>query len=223
MTPSPTPRHGPGPARTKREIRHEARRTRAALARSVDPGAGFAIAEAVLRFVPDGAEERLRIAVYESLPDEPPTGPLIAALLSAGHEVIVPIVLDDFSLEWTYAAEGTVGDRATVARLPKDAPPSADGRPWLGADALSTCDLIVTPGLTVDPHGTRLGQGGGCYDRALRHRDPATPVITLLHEGEQTEAALPREAHDSPVDGFVTTSGRVVRTAPPSRPAQPAG
>ncbi|MDV3221882.1 5-formyltetrahydrofolate cyclo-ligase [Intrasporangium sp.] len=204
------------PVRPKREIRHAARRRRTELARSTDlAAAGAAIADAVLRFVPESDDERLRIAVYESLPEEPPTGPLIAALLSAGHEVIVPIVLDDFSLEWTYAAEGTTGDEATVTRLPKDAAPSGDGRPWLGVDALAGCDLIVTPGLSVDRHGTRLGQGAGCYDRALRHRDAGTPVITLLHEGEPSDTDLPREPHDALVDGYVTTSGQVVRTAPP--------
>ena len=204
------------PVGSKREIRQAARRRRAELAGSVDhASAGSAVAEAVLRFVPERDEERLRIAVYESLPDEPPTGPLIEALLSAGHEVIVPIVLDDFSLEWTYAAEGTTGDQATVTRLPKDATSSADGRLWLGVDALRGCDLIVTPGLSVDSHGTRIGQGGGCYDRALRHRDVGTPVVTLLHEGEQSDTDLPRETHDAIVDGYVTTSGRVVRTAPP--------
>jgi len=202
---------------SKREIRTQARRRRTELARTTDRAeAGEAIMRAVLRFVPDGSEERLRIAAYESLPNEPPTGPLISALLSAGHEVIVPIVLDDFSLQWTYAAEGTSGDDATVTRLPKDAAPSPDGREWLGVDALAGCDLVVTPGLSVDPHGTRLGQGGGCYDRALRYRDISAPVITLLHEGEQSEVDLPREAHDSLVDGFVTTFGRIVRTSDPA-------
>ena len=70
------------------------------------------IADAVLRFVPDPG----RVAVYESLPDEPPTGRLVEALLEAGHEVIVPVVLDDFTLEWRYAVPGTEGDHATVRR-----------------------------------------------------------------------------------------------------------
>lgn len=202
---------------SKRDVRARARRRRAQLVGTVDRAeAGEAIMRAVLRFVPDGSQEQLRVAAYESLPNEPPTGPLISALLSAGHEVIVPIVLDDFSLQWTYAAEGTSGDDATVTRLPKDATSTADGRHWLGVDALAGCDLVVTPGLSVDRHGTRLGQGGGCYDRALRYRDVSAPVITLLHEGEQSEVDLPREAHDSLVDGFVTTTGRIVRTADPA-------
>lgn len=176
-----------------------------------------ALAEAVLRFVPDPS----RVAVYESLPDEPPTGRLVEALLDAGHEVIVPVVLDDYSLQWRYAVRGASGDRATVSRPSRlrespdstvDTVDTADERSgWLGTDALATCDLVVTPGLSVDGHGTRLGQGGGCYDRALLHRDAVAPVITLLHEGEQSEADLPVDPHDVPVDGYVTTTGRVVR------------
>ena len=153
------------------------------------------------------------MAVYESLPDEPPTGRLVEALLAPGHEVIVPVVLDDFSLSggmpsrapWATAAPCAARATAGTRRTPHE----RDG--WLGIDALATCDLVVTPGLSVDRHGTRLGQGGGCYDRALLHRDPATPVVTLLHEGEQSDVDLPADAHDVPVDGYVTTTGRVVR------------
>jgi 5-formyltetrahydrofolate cyclo-ligase len=198
----------------KRDLRHAARERRARLAaelRAGAPGAGVAdaaeaIAETVLRFVPDAG----RVAVYESLPDEPPTGRLVERLLESGHEVIVPVVLDDFSLEWRYAVPGAVGDRGTVTRRPGAS--GADQRSeWLGVEALASCDLVVTPGLSVDRHGTRLGQGGGCYDRALRHRDPAAPVITLLHEGEASEDDLPADEHDLPVDAYVTTTGRLVR------------
>ena len=194
----------------KRDLRHAARARRRELAAAMDrDAAAAALAEAVLGFVPD----RARVAVYESLPDEPPTGRLVEALLAAGHEVIVPVVLDDFSLQWRYAVRGATGDRATVTRPSRPGGSSQAGPSdgWIGTDALASCDLVVTPGLTVDSHGTRLGQGGGCYDRALVHRDAAAPVITLLHEGEQSEADLPRDDHDVPVDGYVTTTGRVVR------------
>jgi 5-formyltetrahydrofolate cyclo-ligase len=191
----------------KRDLRHAARARRRVLAARLDrDAAAAAIAEALLRFVPDPS----RVAVYESLPDEPPTGRLVEALLASGHEVIVPVTLDDFSLEWRYAVSGASGDRATVTRL-RGEPAPAERAGWLGPDALETCDLVVTPGLSVDEHGTRLGQGGGCYDRALLHRNRAAPVVTLLHEGEQSPTDLPRDEHDVPVDGYVTTTGRVVR------------
>ncbi len=201
-----------GATASKRELRRLARERRAALAAALRDGGGLdaaaeAIAEAVLRFVPDPA----RVAVYESLPDEPPTGRLVERLLAAGHEVIVPVVLADLSLEWRYAAAGTAGDRGTVTRH-RGEPSPQERSAWLGTAALAGCDLIVTPGLSVDADGIRLGQGGGCYDRALVHRDPAAPVVTLLHEGELSETPLPHDEHDLPVDGVVTTSGRLVRT-----------
>jgi 5-formyltetrahydrofolate cyclo-ligase len=194
-------------ALTKREVRHAARARRRELAATMDRrAAGETIARTVLSLLTGPS----RVAAYESVPDEPPTGRLVEALLAAGHEVIVPVVLDDFSLQWRYAAAGTVGDRATVTR--RSAPPTeTEQAAWLGTDALAGCDLVITPGLSVDGHGTRLGQGGGCYDRALAHRRAGALVITLLHEGEQSAADLPRDDHDRPVDAYLTTSGRLVR------------
>jgi 5-formyltetrahydrofolate cyclo-ligase len=198
-----------GPVTAKADLRRAARARRARLAAAQDrEAAAEAIATTILRIVPPGA----RTAAYLSLPDEPPTGRLVDALLDAGHEVIVPITLGDFSLEWTYAAHGAVADAARVARgtVP-------EGTVVLGSEALAGCGLIVTPGLTVDARGARLGQGGGCYDRALRYRRPGTPVIALLHEGEESKELLPLEAHDELVDGYVTTTGRLVwlRGEPP--------
>lgn len=200
-------------AASKRDLRHAARARRREIAHRLDAeareSASAAIAAAVLKLVPEPG----RVAVYESLPDEPPTGLLVEALLAAGHEVVVPVVLDDYSLEWRYAVPGTSGDHATVRRPSHggQAPDAVDRQAWLGTDTLATCDLVVTPGLSVDRHGTRLGQGGGCYDRALVHRAASTPVLTLLHEGEQSDTDLPADGHDVPVDGYVTTTGRVVR------------
>ena len=209
--------------RTKREVRHTARARRRELAAAMDASgtrdiAGRRIADAVLALLArDGRSGPHRVAAYESLPSEPPTGPLVAALLAAGHEVIVPITLEDYSLQWTYAAHGTVGDQGTVTRG-APAPEVAT----LGLDALATCDLVITPGLTVDPRGVRLGQGGGCYDRALAHGDRAVPVVTLLYEGEASEGPLPADEHDRLVDAYLTTTGRYVpvRTAPGPRSAE---
>lgn len=199
---------------SKRDLRHAARARRRTIAAGLSDeqvvAAGEAIADAVLSLA--GRLSRpARVAAYESLPDEPPTGLLIERLLAAGHEVIVPVTLTDFSLQWRRAVAGTVGDRSTVTRGPGVAGSAMEAaEQWLGEDALSSAALVITPGLTVDRHGTRLGQGGGCYDRALRHRDPSTPVLTLLHEGEASEVDLPRDEHDRPVDGWVSTNGTVV-------------
>jgi 5-formyltetrahydrofolate cyclo-ligase len=196
-------------ATDKREVRHAARLRRRTIVAGLDPGAledaGAAVARAVLPLVPEGA----RVAVYESLPDEPPTGPLVESLLDAGHEVLVPVVMGDYALQWRHAVRGARADESVVRRMTGE-PTAAERAGWLGEGALATCRVVVTPGLSVDRHGTRLGQGGGCYDRALLHRAPGALVVTLLHEGEASETDLPRDVHDQPVDGWVTTAGRVV-------------
>ncbi|WP_347353558.1 5-formyltetrahydrofolate cyclo-ligase [Intrasporangium sp.] len=201
------------PVGAKSDLRRAARARRTRLAARLGTprdrdAAAVAIADAILGVVPAGA----RVAAYLSLPDEPPTGRLVDALLDAGHEVIVPITLTDFTLEWTYAAHGAVVD---VARVVRGTVPA--GTTVLGPGALRTCGLIVAPGLAVDACGGRLGQGGGCYDRALRHRRPGVPVLTLIHEGEASAEPLPLDPHDELVDGYVTTTGRLVwvRGGPP--------
>ena len=60
--------------------------------------------------------------------------------------------------------------------------PPTPRRP-LGPDAVALADLVLAPGLAVDRTGTRMGQGGGCYDKALPRRRPGTPVVVVLHPG----------------------------------------
>ena len=90
----------------------------------------------------------------------------------------------------------TVGTR-TVTELP-----------LLGRDAIAGCDLVLVPALLVDRSGTRLGKGGGCYDRALSRTTGLT--VALLHDHELVDV-LPAEPHDVRVDAVATPSLGVVR------------
>ena len=55
--------------------------------------------------------------------------------------------------------------------------------------------VILVPCLALDTYGTRLGYGGGFYDRFLAtHASELVTVGTLLSEFMHT--GLPREAHD---------------------------
>ena len=56
-----------------------------------------------------------------------------------------------------------------------------------------------------------MGQGGGCYDKALPRRSPGTAVVVLLHPGEllDPDGTLLREVHDQPVDAVLTADGLV--------------
>ena len=66
--------------------------------------------------------------------------------------------------------------------------------------------MVLVPGLAVSPTGERLGQGGGCYDRALARVPAGTPVAVVLYDDE-VGVAVPTDPHDLPV-GFALTGTR---------------
>ena len=137
-----------------------------------------------------------RVSCFIGVGSEPDTGPLIQRLTDRGIEVILPITLDDFSLDWAvYRGPDHLVDGRYDLREP-------DG-PRLGADALATVDVAVIPALAIDDAGRRLGQGAGCYDRALPHVRDHTPVLAVVYDDERLTQSLPEEAHDRGVDGVL--------------------
>jgi 5-formyltetrahydrofolate cyclo-ligase len=62
--------------------------------------------------------------------------------------------------------------------------------------------LFVVPGLAFDSAGTRLGRGGGHYDRALATY-PRGLRVALAAEA-QLSPDLPSDTWDQPVDAVVT-------------------
>jgi 5-formyltetrahydrofolate cyclo-ligase len=139
------------------------------------------------------------VAAYVSVGTEPGTGPLLDALLDLGRRVVVPLVLPDLDLDWAvYDGPETLA-RARRGLLEPTGPP-------LGREAVATADVVLTPGLAVDRTGMRLGQGGGCYDRALGRVPVGTFVCTLLYEDELLDE-VPGGDHDRRVTAVVTPTG----------------
>jgi 5-formyltetrahydrofolate cyclo-ligase len=142
------------------------------------------------------------VACYVSMGSEPGTRPLLDALRKGGVRVLLPVLLPDDDLDWA-AYEGV--EALAPARLGLLEPTG----PRLGVDAVCVADLVLLPGLAVDPAtGVRLGRGGGSYDRALsRIAAVAAParLVTLLFDGELV-VGLPAEPHDRAVDAVVTPS-----------------
>jgi 5-formyltetrahydrofolate cyclo-ligase len=142
------------------------------------------------------------VTAYASMPTEPDTGPLRVALRAAGIRVLLPIVLPGGVLEWAEdsgslrPSEGIGGDEPTGPRL--------------GAPAIGEADVVLTPALAVDTLGHRLGQGAGCYDRALPMAAPGVLVIAVANVTEVLDAAVepvPTEPHDRRVDAVATPRG----------------
>ena len=133
--------------------------------------------------------QQLCVAIYRSLPHEPPTEALAAMLHTRGVQVIVPETLPDLDLNWReLRADGSEGPR-------------------LGLEGIAAAHLILAPALAIDHTGTRLGQGGGCYDRALTRRRPAALVVAIVNDQEYAASALPYDKHDVRVDAVITPGG----------------
>lgn len=142
------------------------------------------------------------VAAYVSVGREPGTTVLLDALGEAGKRVILPVLLPDLDLDWAvYAGSASLGPAGYGLLEPTG--------PRLGVDAVATADVVLVPGLAVSDDGHRLGQGGGCYDRALARVPVGTFTCVLLHDGE-VGLAVPVEPHDRPVLAAVTPAGGVV-------------
>lgn len=139
------------------------------------------------------------VAAYLSVGTEPATGPLLDALAEASVEVLLPVLLPDGDLDWARAGDGVQPGPHGLLE---------PAGPRLGTGAVSRCTLVVVPALAVDRTGTRLGRGGGSYDRVLPRATGA--VVALLHDGEAV-AELPAEPHDVRVDALVTPARGLVR------------
>lgn len=153
------------------------------------------------------------LTAYVSIGAEPGTGLLLDALRDAGRRVLLPVVLPDLDLDWAvYGGPGSLAPARRGLLEPVG--------PRLGVDAVATADVVLVPGLAVSPEGFRLGQGGGCYDRALARVPAGTFTCVLLHDGE-AGLDVPVEPHDRAVAAAVTPSG-LTRFARPVTPPGPA-
>lgn len=133
-------------------------------------------------------------ALYASRAHEPDTRELIDELAARGWRILLPVLTGGVRWAvfggWTAVQTGWNG-----IVMPTTVP--------LPAEALADAELIVVPCLAVGRDGSRLGTGGGWYDRALPHHHAQARIIALARQDEVLDS-LPMLAHDIPVHGYVT-------------------
>jgi len=140
------------------------------------------------------------VAAYVPMTGEPGGGDLPDFLASLRHRVLLPVFRADFDLDWI-PYTGVLSEGA----LPGLREPAGVGTP----EAVTEAALLLVPALAVGADGTRLGRGGGSYDRALARVTPSTPVVALLDDGEFLDS-VPGEEHDRGVTGIITPGGGYV-------------
>ena len=178
------------PAGAKAELRRRFRRIRAAIPRdereSAEKAAAAALTAAIAAKCDIGA-----VAAYASVGDEFPTAGLIAICHEMGLAVCLPR-WDETSrrYRWAWFNEGAPLRKGPMS-IPE--PECADGPLPAGIG------LYLVPGLAFDAAGTRLGYGGGWYDRLLQEARPGATFLGLCFPAQLSDVPLPREVHDIPV------------------------
>jgi 5-formyltetrahydrofolate cyclo-ligase len=165
----------------KAELREELMAGRRARPAAELEEARAAIRARVLERVDSGC-----VAAFVPLRTEPGSDELLAELAARGVRVLVPLTQLDRDLDWAQWSPSGIG-------------------PPLGVAAVSSAGLVLVPALCVAWDGTRLGRGGGSYDRALRRVRSGVETAALVFDDE-VRPELPRADWDVPVSAAVTPS-----------------
>ena len=153
---------------------------------------GDRLAESFLATIPlaPGAT----VSGYWPFADEIDPRPLMVALCARGHPLCLPVAKAGEPLSFRAWAPGMALEAGVFdTRVP---PPQS---PVLSPDCL------IVPLLACDREGTRLGYGGGYYDRTLAALAGALAVGVGF--AFQRVERLPRGAHDRPLDWLVSEAG----------------
>ena len=141
-----------------------------------------------------------------------PLEPDMSLALGLFERALLPVLLDEAGAPLGAPRWGLWEAGRALVTLGR--PPAQPDGEALGAESLKEADLIVVPALAASADGTRLGQGGGWYDRALTHRSPDVPVAAVIFDDEVLEAGIiPVEPHDVPIDAIVTPTRTITAHA----------
>jgi 5-formyltetrahydrofolate cyclo-ligase len=178
----------------KAALRNKARTARAALSPSFRAQAAKDAAEHFFREVTLAPAET--IAGYWSIRDEMDCRPILLRLMDTNQPVCLPVVLgDDQPLELRLWEQGSALYEAGFGTLaPAELAPVVEP------------DVILMPLLGFDGTGTRLGYGGGYYDRTFAAISKDVRLIGLAFSAQEI-ATIPHEPHDVPLDAIVTETG----------------
>jgi 5-formyltetrahydrofolate cyclo-ligase len=186
----------------KKRLRAEAKRRRAAAAAAAS-GVGEALCRHLIAALDQGTiplAQGAAVSAYWPKGDELDPRPAMAALVARGHPIGLPVVVAQAAplvfRRWA------PGDRLEPAGFGLRVP--AADRPEV------TPELLLVPLLAFDRSGTRLGYGGGFYDRTLaRLQSAGRPLAVGIAYAGQELPELPRGPRDRALD-WILTEGETI-------------
>jgi 5-formyltetrahydrofolate cyclo-ligase len=144
-----------------------------------------------------------RIAFYYPVKNEAGSIDILMQSLQDGKECFLPVInRTSHSMKFIRTGAGTVL-KENAYSIPEPV--------GLSSMPISHFDAILIPLLGFDRFGSRIGMGGGYYDRTLEftrydqyYRRPR--LIGFAHDNQKQLAITP-QAWDIPLDGIFTESG----------------
>jgi len=190
-----------GLAGRKSLLRKELLAARARLTEAERKSAGIALRTTLLDLPEIGMAGT--VAAYVSVGTEPQTAGLVFALWKRGSYVLLPVLRDDYDLDWaSYEGPESLASGPHGLLEPTE--------PRRGVAAIASADFVIVPALAVGKDGHRLGRGGGCYDRALARVGPMVPTVALVYDNELLDE-VPAAPHDQPVRGVAQPARGITR------------
>ncbi|WP_309601862.1 5-formyltetrahydrofolate cyclo-ligase [Sphingomonas sp.] len=140
-------------------------------------------------------EKAKRVAAYHAIGSEIDPALVLESAMKLGCTTALPAFAN---------ADGPMIFRSGAVT---EAGPHGIAQPASDAEAIIP-DLVLVPLLAIDRRGTRLGQGGGHYDRALPAlRAAGATIIGIGWAMQLVDSDFPTEPWDVPLDGFASPKG----------------
>ena len=153
----------------------------------------------LIRFMEQRAESR--VSAFWSFKGEPDLGPALQVLHESGQQVHLPVLDNDGMAFRRWRPDADM--RPNKFGIPEP----CDGE-YCPPDSL---DWVFMPLLAFSATGTRLGMGGGFYDRTFAFRAlPESgdgPMLVGIAYSMQQADSLPVDPWDVPLDAVITDLG----------------
>ena len=139
------------------------------------------------------------IAAYFAVAEEVDLTPWMTTHLAQGGRLLLPRINADPGLMTFHRY--VIGEPLETNRFGIQEPAATR------EVSIEDIDVILAPLLAYDQNGTRLGMGGGYYDRYLAQRFPQIYSIGIAFACQQSQVLLPKADWDVPLHAVVTENG----------------